>query len=145
MSAKIVKIRRSSDREGATRNAIYLIINLPISISKCSYNILYLCNKKEMGKLSKERAQAMGRKSSRKGVKNKTTQEIREAFKLLLDENLEQLRQDLKELEPQQRVKMILELSKFVIPTLKSTELTAEGDTGVGIKPLEIITGMKII
>ena len=58
-----------------------------------------------------------------KGTPNKTTSEIREHFQKLITENLGQLNQDLKELEPLQRLKMIIELSKFVVPTLKATDL----------------------
>jgi len=57
------------------------------------------------------------------GTPNKTTSEIREHFQNLITENLGQLNQDLKELEPLQRLKMIIELSKFVVPTLKATDL----------------------
>ena len=58
------------------------------------------------------------------GTPNKTTSEIREHFQNLITENLGQLNQDLKELEPLQRLKMIIELSKFVVPTLKATDLS---------------------
>ena len=58
------------------------------------------------------------------GAVNKTTAEIREHFQNLVSNNLEQLDNDLKTLEPLQRLKMIIELSKFVVPILKATELT---------------------
>jgi len=58
-----------------------------------------------------------------KGTPNKNTNEIREYYQLLIDENLEQIKEDLRTLEPKERLKIILELSKFVIPTLKATEL----------------------
>jgi hypothetical protein len=60
------------------------------------------------------------------GVVNKTTKEIREHFQNLVSNNLEQLENDLKSLEPLQRLKVIIELSKFVVPTLKATELTTD-------------------
>lgn len=59
------------------------------------------------------------------GTVNKTTAEIREQYQKLVSNNLEQLDNDLKSLEPLQRLKMIIELSKFVVPTLRATELTA--------------------
>jgi len=59
-----------------------------------------------------------------KGTANKTTAEIREHFQNLVSNNLEQLNEDLNSLEPLNRLKMIIELSKFVVPTLKATELT---------------------
>lgn len=60
-----------------------------------------------------------------KGALNKTTLEIREHFQNLVTDNLAQLNDDLKTLEPLQRLKMIIELSKFVVPTLKATELNS--------------------
>lgn len=88
-----------------------------------------------MSKLTTERARAMGRKSSRKGIPNKSTEEVREAFKSLVSENLEQLQSDLKKLEPHQRIKLVIELAKFVLPTLKSTELKADSQN---FKPIVI-------
>ena len=60
------------------------------------------------------------------GAVNKTTKEIREHYQNLVSNNLEQLNDDLKSLEPLHRLKMIIELSKFIVPTLKATELTAD-------------------
>ena len=60
------------------------------------------------------------------GIPNKTTAEIREHYKNLVSDNLEQLDSDLKSLEPLQRLKIIIELSKFVVPTMKATELSWE-------------------
>ena len=65
-----------------------------------------------------------------KGAVNKTTTEIREHYLNLVSNNLEQLDNDLKSLEPLQRLKMIIELSKFVVPTLKATELTTDKENG---------------
>ena len=59
-----------------------------------------------------------------KGATNKDTAEIRNSFQYLIENNLEQLENDLKELKPFERIKVILELSKFVLPTLKATELS---------------------
>ena len=58
-----------------------------------------------------------------KGVPNKTTEQVRNAFKLLVEENLEQLRDDIAGLEPKDRIKCVLDIAKFILPTLKSTEL----------------------
>lgn len=83
------------------------------------------------------------------GAVNKTTAEIREHFQNLVSDNLEQLDNDLKSLEPLQRLKMIIELSKFVVPTLKATELTTGVENGFlpivinlgnGISPEEVKT-----
>jgi hypothetical protein len=71
-----------------------------------------------------------------KGTPNKTTNEIREHFQKLVNNNLIQLEKDIKDLEPKERIKTILELSKFVIPTLKATELSATAENG--FKPIVI-------
>jgi hypothetical protein len=60
------------------------------------------------------------------GTLNKTTTEIRAHFQNLVSDNLEQLNEDLKTLDPLQRLKMIIELSKFVVPTLKATEFSTD-------------------
>ena len=71
------------------------------------------------------------------GTPNRTTTEIREHYQNLIAENLEQLNKDLKELEPLQRLKMIIELSKFVVPTLKAIELNNQNDNST--EPLKLV------
>lgn len=80
-----------------------------------------------------------------KGVVNKSTGELREKFTLLLSNNFEKLQNDIDLLEPKDRIKTILELAKFVVPTLRATDLTVESDQfvnminlGNGINPEEI-------
>jgi hypothetical protein len=63
-----------------------------------------------------------------KGTPNRDSAEIRANFQLLIEGNLEQLENDLKELKPYERIKIILELSRFVIPQLKATELTTSNN-----------------
>ena len=70
------------------------------------------------------------------GAVNKNTAEIREHFQNLVSNNLEQLNEDLKKLEPLQRLKIIIEMAKFVVPTLKATELT--GSETNSFNPIEI-------
>jgi hypothetical protein len=64
-----------------------------------------------------------GRKA---GTLNRNSKMIRESYQLLLESNLEQLDQDIKQMKPRERVKTLLELSKFILPTLKSVELEAK-------------------
>ncbi len=59
-----------------------------------------------------------------KGSNNKTTTELRERFNLLIENNFDKLQKDIDLLEPKDRIKTLLELAKFVIPTLKATELS---------------------
>lgn len=70
------------------------------------------------------------------GAVNKTTAEIRENFQNLVSNNLDKLNEDIKSLEPLQRLKIIIEMAKFVVPTLKATELTGGEDNNY--KPIEI-------
>ena len=69
-----------------------------------------------------------------KGTPNRTTSEIREQFQLLISNNLQTLQSDLEALEPKDRIKSIIELSKFVIPTLKAQDLMIGKD--LQIKPI---------
>ena len=57
------------------------------------------------------------------GTPNKATTEIKEAFQMLLEDNLPTLKRDISSLEPKQRVKFMLELASFIIPKMKSVDL----------------------
>ena len=59
-----------------------------------------------------------------KGVENKVTSDIREKFNQLLNDNLETISNDIKALSRKDRINVLLQLSKFVLPQLKATELT---------------------
>ena len=58
-----------------------------------------------------------------RGSKNITTQNVRENFQTLVENNLEQLQKDIDTLEPYERIKIIMQLSKFILPQLKSIEV----------------------
>lgn len=79
-----------------------------------------------------------------KGSLNKTTTEIREMYQQLISNNLELLQEDIEQLEPFQRLKIIIELTRFVIPALKQTEMVIDApdvhnvlNLGSGINPEE--------
>jgi hypothetical protein len=57
-----------------------------------------------------------------KGTPNKATAELRQRFTSLLESNFDTIQSDLNNLEPKDRIKTLLEISKFVIPTLKAVE-----------------------
>jgi hypothetical protein len=59
-----------------------------------------------------------------KGTPNKTTAQIRSEFQMLISNNIEKLQSDIEVLDPKDRLKIIIELSKFVLPTLKAVEVT---------------------
>jgi len=71
------------------------------------------------------------------GVPNKDTVVIRDAFKLLIENNLETLQSDLKTLKPNERIKAITELSKFCVPTLKAVDF--QDNTPVPKEPVKIL------
>jgi len=74
-----------------------------------------------------------------KGSSNVATREIRERFNLLVENNIDKLQKDISSLEPFQRIKVIIELSKFILPTLKSIEIaeTTEEEKG-NFKPITV-------
>lgn len=63
-----------------------------------------------------------------KGTQNIITLEIRERFTLLLKNNIDKLQKDINSLDPKCRIKNILELAKFVVPTLKATDLNINNE-----------------
>ena len=60
------------------------------------------------------------------GSKNLASSQIRDTFQLLLSNNLEKIQEDLNELEPKDRIKLLLDLASFIIPKMKSVDLKAE-------------------
>jgi hypothetical protein len=64
-----------------------------------------------------------GKKSTRKGVSNKSTSELREKINLIINNNLEIIEEDLNSLEPKDRLNVLIQLLKFTLPTLKQIEL----------------------
>ena len=71
----------------------------------------------------KELASRAGKLSTRKGVPNRTTQQVRKAFQLLIDDNLEQMQNDLDALQPKDRLRFIIDLSKFILPQLQAVSI----------------------
>ena len=63
------------------------------------------------------------------GSKNNATTEIRKKYQELIENNFEQLEEDLKTLRASERVKAIIDLSKFVLPTLKATEMSLNNES----------------
>ena len=72
---------------------------------------------------------AEGNEGRPKGSVNKSSNEIREAFQLLLSNNLEKIQDDLNELEPRDRIKLLLDLASFIIPKMKSVDLKDQTET----------------
>ena len=59
----------------------------------------------------------------KKGTLNKVTYDIRLKYSMLIDNNFDRLQEDIDSLPPLERIKVIIDLSKFVVPTLKTTEI----------------------
>ena len=60
-----------------------------------------------------------------KGAPNVVTAAVRDRFNLLVENNIDKLQKDISTLEPYQRIKVIIELSKFILPQLKSIDIAA--------------------
>ncbi|KAF5051853.1 hypothetical protein DSECCO2_414660 [anaerobic digester metagenome] len=76
-----------------------------------------------MGFRNRELASMAGKVSSREGVPNRATSEVRKAFQLLIDDNLEQMQSDLDALTPRDRLRFIIDLSKLILPQLQSISI----------------------
>ena len=81
-----------------------------------------------------------------KGTPNKTTSEIREAYKMLIENNLDNLSKwvnELAEKNPEKAIDIIIKMSEYVIPKLTRSEARVEVkespiiNLGDGIKPKE--------
>ena len=72
---------------------------------------------------NKDLASMAGKMSSREGVQNRATSEVRKAFQLLVETNLPQMQSDLDSLEPKDRLKFMLDLSRFILPQLQSISI----------------------
>jgi len=76
-----------------------------------------------MANFKKENKMGSGRP---KGSKNKSTQQIKNAFQALLSNSLPQLIQDVNEMEAKDRANFLLKLSDKILPSLKSVDSVVE-------------------
>lgn len=58
-----------------------------------------------------------------KNTPNKITSEVRDKISKILDNNINQVEQDLKQLQPKDRLSILLQFMKFIIPQLKQVEI----------------------
>jgi hypothetical protein len=66
-------------------------------------------------------------KSGRKaGEPNKVTAKVRETFATLLENNLDSLQSDIDDLKPNERIKVLLDLATFIIPKMRSIEVSEQ-------------------
>ena len=62
------------------------------------------------------------------GTPNKVNQEIRQRINDFLDDNFKTIEDDLKVIEPRERVRFYIELLQFGLPKLKAIEITNDPD-----------------
>ena len=65
------------------------------------------------------------------GSKNKSSLKIKEAFSQIVQDNVDQLKIDIKAMKSSERVNAILQMSKYLIPILKSAQIDATIDNEV--------------
>jgi hypothetical protein len=66
---------------------------------------------------------------SRKGIPNKTTAEIRNAFQLLLEDNLDNMKvwlSDVASEDPERALEIMLKMAEYIVPKLSRTEVKAD-------------------
>ena len=76
---------------------------------------------------------AEGSEGRPKGSVGKSNNKIREAFQMLLEDNLPTLKRDISSLEPKERVKFTLDLASFIIPKMKAIDVKSENTEAVFI------------
>ena len=79
-----------------------------------------------MGRDSRGHFTSEGNTGRKAGTPNKATKDIRDAFTLLIENNLSKLQEDLNGLEPKERVKLLLDMAQFVVPKLRSIDLQSD-------------------
>lgn len=70
----------------------------------------------------------------KKGSENKETKKIREWIGKFLENNLDQLENDIKSLEPKDRVKAIGDLMEYAVPKLARVENVGDGGGGLVLR-----------
>jgi hypothetical protein len=63
------------------------------------------------------------------GSQNVATASIKQNLQLLVENNLSTLDADLKSLTPKDRIKSIIDLCKFIVPTLKQVDAEVKSTT----------------
>jgi hypothetical protein len=77
----------------------------------------------------KENDISINRNGRPRGTPNKTTNEIKVMFQLLLENNIDKLQGDFDKLQPSERIRYFLDLASFVIPKQKAIEIKEERES----------------
>jgi hypothetical protein len=81
---------------------------------------------------------------NRKGIPNKSTQEIRNAFQLLVESNLDNMKiwlSDVAAEDPERALEIIMKMSEYIVPKLSRTEIKADVTDKsiiINLKPLDV-------
>jgi predicted component of type VI protein secretion system len=78
-----------------------------------------------------------------KGVKNKTTSQLRETINNFLENNFEQVMKDFTELGPKDRAKLYCDLLQYGLPRLQAIQLETEFDSLSDAQLTQIIEELK--
>ncbi|SDB33655.1 hypothetical protein SAMN03097699_0773 [Flavobacteriaceae bacterium MAR_2010_188] len=97
-------------------------------------------------KFDKQTAAEAGKISSRRGISNKSTKELRDRVQKLIDDNWETLLEDISELGPKERIDTVIRMLDYVLPKLTRSEIEQKGniwdyniiDLDKGIDPREL-------
>lgn len=88
---------------------------------------------------NQDTARQAGRKSSRRGVQNRATSDLRQAVADLLERNATAIVKDLEALEPKDRVNAWIRLLEFSLPKLNRTEAEISADTSAAPMQVHIV------
>jgi len=72
-----------------------------------------------------------------KGQLNKTSCDLKKIYLQILTNNIDKIQSDLNDLEPLNRIKILIQLSEFILPKMRSVDVVAEDITN-NIQPLII-------
>lgn len=68
-------------------------------------------------------------KGRKVGSKNKSSELLRQSILTLVSNNMESLQSDLDAITPHERIRALIDLTKYVLPTLKTTEIKENIDS----------------
>ncbi len=86
-------------------------------------------------KFENENKKAKGRPP---GAVNKISEQTKNAFNDLISNNLENLQSDLDKLKPIERIRTILEIASFILPKLRSIEVSEIEKESQKFQPITI-------
>ena len=66
---------------------------------------------------------AIGNPGRPKGSPDKISSKIRAMYRKLIEDNMDQLQEDIKNMKPRERIDAIIRLSSFVLPKLRQVEI----------------------